>query len=124
MTARAATLDRPAQDLSTTDPLVGSNLGKYEIIGQLGKGGMGIVYEARDQSLARPVALKLLSRSLASDRDAAQRFHQEARLAARLHHPNAVAIFDVDMAEDTPYIVMELVRGVTAQEFLKQPGHY
>jgi len=95
----------------------GTRLDHYTITGYLGAGGMGAVYSARDESLHRPVAIKVLPPSQAVDRDSLQRFQQEARAASALNHPNIVHIYAIDEAdvdgERVPYIAMELVDGET-----------
>jgi len=102
---------------------VGNRLGKYLLTGKLGSGGMGVVYEAEDALLKRKVAIKLLSDTSAAP-DLMQRFLQEARAAARLSHPNVVAIHEIDQQSGTYFIVMELVRGGSAQDFLDQHGPF
>jgi serine/threonine protein kinase len=97
---------------------VGNRLGKYLLTAKLGHGGMGIVYEAEDNLLKRTVALKLLSDTLAAQPETRERFLREARAAARLSHPNVVAIYEVDQQSGTYYIVMELLRGGSAQSVL------
>jgi serine/threonine protein kinase len=104
------------------DSLLGKKLGKYQITHRLGSGGMGVVYEAVDTLLKRHVALKLVAEEVSSRPDVWKRFLKEAQAAARLHHPNAVAIFEVDQDKEQYYIVMELVRGQTAAEYLKANG--
>jgi serine/threonine protein kinase len=102
---------------------VGNRLGKYLLTGKLGSGGMGIVYEAEDALLKRKVAIKLLSDTAAAP-DIMQRFLQEARAAARLSHPNVVAIHEIDQQSGTYFIVMELLRGGSAQDFLDDQGPF
>ncbi|MBI1371333.1 MAG: protein kinase [Phycisphaera sp.] len=104
----------------------GRRVGKYEIVGFLGKGGMGTVYTANDTTLDRPVALKVLPRDVAGDSIALRRFQREGRLAARLHHPNAVTIFDIghDPEQQVHYIAMELVRGADAHHLLQERGPF
>jgi serine/threonine protein kinase/WD40 repeat protein len=94
-----------------------TNIGKYVVLRELGRGGMGVVYEARDPALDRPVALKLVN-----ERGDPKRFLIEARAAAKVIHPNCVPIFDVGEHEGSPFLVMELVSGVTASEFLERRG--
>jgi serine/threonine protein kinase len=91
--------------------------GRYQLEEPLGHGGMASVYRARDTSLGREVALKVLAENLTGDEDLRKRFLREARLAARLSHPNVVSVYDVGEEEDgRPYIVMELVDGETLAE--------
>jgi serine/threonine-protein kinase len=91
--------------------------GRYRLERPLGSGGMATVYLARDEELHRPVAVKLLAEHLAGDAALRVRFLREARLAARLSHPNVVSVYDAGEAEDgRPYIVMEYVPGKTLAE--------
>jgi serine/threonine-protein kinase len=88
--------------------------GRYRIERPLGHGGMATVYLAHDEELHRPVAVKLLAESLAGDAAFRERFLREARLAARLSHPNVVGVYDAGETEEgRPYIVMEYVPGTT-----------
>lgn len=91
----------------------GTGVGRYQLIRLIGEGGMGGVYEATDTRLGRRVALKILSRELKSKRKAAKRFAIEAKAAARLHHPNVVAIYDFDVDCEYPYMAMEYLDGET-----------
>ena len=99
-------------------------VGRYRLERKLGHGGMATVYLARDDDLNRPVAIKLLAENLAGDRAFRERFLREARLAARLSHPNVVTVYDAGEAEDgRPYIVMEYVPGTTLAELGRvEPG--
>jgi serine/threonine protein kinase len=97
--------------------------GRYRLERPLGRGGMATVYLACDTELDRPVAVKVLAESLAGDAAFRSRLLREARLAARLSHPNVVSIYDVRESEDRkPYIVMELVDGPTLAELLRERG--
>jgi serine/threonine protein kinase len=80
----------------------GVKLGPYEIVGPLGAGGMGEVYRARDQRLAREVAVKVLPRSFAGDPDRLMRFEQEARAAGQLNHPSILVVYDSGTHDGTP----------------------
>src|SRR3954453_12491920 len=91
----------------------GSRLGAYEIIAPLGAGGMGEVYRARDASLGRDVAIKVLPAGFSADPDRLRRFMQEAQAAAALNHPNILAIYQVGEQDGAPYIVSELLEGAT-----------
>jgi serine/threonine protein kinase len=86
-------------------------LGKYELVGELGRGGMGIVYLARDPILGRLVALKSMSGSKTGNPNLLQAFYHEARLAGSLQHPNIVKIWDVGEQDGIPFIVMEFMDG-------------
>src|SRR6266567_5252440 len=96
-------------------------LGKYELIDQLGSGSMGIVYRARDKSLDREVALKVLRAESQLDPEIAERFRREARACAQLHHPNIVTIYDLGEAEGgVTYIAMELLNGIDWRTAVRQ----
>jgi serine/threonine protein kinase len=94
--------------------------GRYELREELGRGGMATVYEAHDGLLDRAVAVKVLR--VDDEATARQRFAAEARNAASLTHPHAVAVYDVNTASDQPFIVMELVRGDTLEDVLEREG--
>jgi tetratricopeptide (TPR) repeat protein len=87
------------------------SLGDYRIIREIGRGGMGIVYEAEQVALGRRVALKVLPAGLAGDARARARFDREARAAARLHHTNIVPVFDVGEDEGQAFYAMQMIRG-------------
>ena len=89
----------------------GSSLRHYEIIELLGEGGMGQVYLAYDQRLARKVAIKIFSKDVSANRDQLDRFIREARAASALHHPNICTVYEIDSENDPPYIAMEYVEG-------------
>ncbi|HEX2732438.1 MAG TPA: serine/threonine-protein kinase [Polyangiaceae bacterium] len=100
-----------------------SPLSKYELIEEIGHGGMATVYRARDTRLGRDVALKLLHRHLRESAEIEARFSSEARAVAKLRHPNIVAVYDVsEENEPERYLVMELVRGQTLRQLLKEHG--
>src|ERR1700680_1278924 len=100
----------------------GIKLGSYEIVSSLGAGGMGEVYRARDESLSREVAIKVLPKELASDPDRLRRFEQDAPAGAALNHPNILAVYGFSTTgEHAPYLVPELLQGQTLRERL-QPG--
>ncbi len=88
-------------------------LGKYDVFRLIGRGGMGVVFQAQNEQLRRDVAIKILNRSLSASPVARRRFIREARAAAAISHPNVVIIHDVDEHRGMPYIVMELVTGRT-----------
>src|SRR5213596_713783 len=94
----------------------GTQLGRYEIRSQLGAGGMGEVYRARDEKLNRDVAIKVLPAALSQDEDRLRRFEQEAQAAGALNHPNILVIFHIGTHEGAPYIVSELLEGETLRE--------
>jgi serine/threonine protein kinase len=93
-----------------------TRLGRYEIRSQLGAGGMGEVYRARDTELGRDVAVKVLPSSFSADADRLHRFQQEACAAGALNHPNILSIYDVGKHEGSPYVVSELLEGETLRQ--------
>ncbi|HYN07748.1 MAG TPA: protein kinase [Vicinamibacterales bacterium] len=95
---------------------VGARLGRFEILGSLGAGGMGEVYRARDLQLQRDVAIKVLPAAFSGDADRRRRFEQEARAAGSLNHPNILAVHDVGTEGASSYIVTELLEGETLRE--------
>jgi serine/threonine protein kinase len=98
-----------------------NRIGRYEVLRLLGRGAMAAVYEARDPSLERKVAIKVLDQREFGNAELAQRFLREARAVARLSHPHIVAVYDVGVEGELAYIVMELMLGQTLQQRLA-PG--
>ncbi|HKA20715.1 MAG TPA: protein kinase [Blastocatellia bacterium] len=98
----------------------GTKLGRYEIRSQLGAGGMGEVYRARDEKLNRDVAIKVLPAALSENEDRLLRFEQEAQAAGALNHPNILAVYDVGVHDGAPYVVSELLEGETLRDLLDQ----
>jgi hypothetical protein len=98
--------------------LVGRQLGPYTIVSWLGAGGMGEVYRARDATLGRDVAIKLLPRASLSDQERLARFEREARLLAALNHPHVGVIYGFEQAGDLRGIVLELIEGPTLADLL------
>ena len=96
--------------------------GQYEIERLLGQGGMGAVYLARDLTLDRPVAIKVISQEVAAGDELHERFLREARLVARLRHPNIVTVFSAGAADGQLYFVMELVPGESLRELIQREG--
>jgi serine/threonine protein kinase len=106
----------------------GERFGRYEILAELGRGAMGVVYKARDPKINRVVAVKtflLASQSTEDEQEYRERFFREAEAAGRLSHPGIVTIFDVGEEPEThaPYIVMEFVSGQSLDKLLSQPDH-
>jgi serine/threonine-protein kinase len=98
--------------------MIGTRIGRYEVLEKLGSGGMGEVYRAKDVTLGREAALKLLPAGVRSDPDRLRRFEQEARSASALNHPNIVTIYEVSLEGESPFIAMELVQGHTLRTLL------
>src|SRR5687768_10085309 len=98
-------------------------LTKYDVIEEIGHGGMATVYRARDRRLARDVAVKVIHPHLRDSPEVAHRFSVEAQAVAKLKHPNIVEVYDVS-GEDDPeqYLVVELLRGVTLRKLLQKNG--
>jgi Tol biopolymer transport system component len=96
----------------------GARVGPYEILAPLGAGGMGEVWRARDPRLGRDVAVKVLPARVAGDADRLQRFEQEARATGALNHPNVLAVHDFGTHDGAPYLVTELLEGMTLRERL------
>ena len=96
----------------------GTRLGPYEVLAPIGAGGMGEVYRARDERLGREVAVKILHAESSTDPDRLRRFEQEAKAAGALNHPNLVAVFDTGQHDGNPYVVFELLDGVTLRQRL------
>ena len=99
--------------------MIGKTLGHYQITSQLGKGGMGEVYRAKDQKLGRDVAIKVLPEEFAKDADRVARFQREAKLLASLNHPNIAAIHGLEESGGTNFLVLELVEGDTLADRIK-----
>ncbi|HYG79367.1 MAG TPA: protein kinase, partial [Pyrinomonadaceae bacterium] len=97
----------------------GTSLGRYEIRSHLGAGGMGEVYLARDTTLDRVVALKILPREIAADAQRMQRFVQEAKTASALNHPNILTVHEIGESEGLRFIVTEYVEGETLRERMR-----
>src|SRR5262245_11148770 len=95
---------------------------RYRVTGVLGRGGMGTVYKAEHRLLDRAVVLKLIRPDLLDNPKVVQRFEREARLAAKLNHPNIVAVYEAEQLGRTQLLVMEFVEGVNLQELVSQRG--
>lgn len=102
-----------AQPTAEGTKFVGQTLSHYHVLEQIGAGGMGIVYRARDERLDRNVALKVLSPTLAHDATFLYRFRREAHLLSKLNHPNIATVHDFDTVNDTSFLVMEFIEGQT-----------
>ena len=102
--------------------LSGTQLGSYEVIAQIGAGGMGEVYQAHDTKLGRDVAIKVLPEAFAHDPERLSRFQREAKMLAALNHPNIATIYGLEQSNGTSYLVMELVAGETLAQRIKREG--
>jgi serine/threonine protein kinase/beta-lactam-binding protein with PASTA domain len=96
--------------------------GRYRVLGRLGVGGMATVYLAEDSSLGRKVALKVMAERYAEDGEFVERFRREAQAAARLNHPNIIAVYDRGEANGRPYIAMEYLQGRTLKQVIQKEG--
>jgi tetratricopeptide (TPR) repeat protein len=120
-----ALLAKQTEDLQappTTPSLIPTVSTRYEIVRELGRGGMGVVYLARDSVLEREVAYKVLPEGLRSNPNALKNFLREAKAAAQLNHPNIVTVYDAGESEHGFYMAMERVEGTTLKEILRQRG--
>ena len=98
----------------------GDRIGRFEVLGELGAGGMGRLCRARDPRLGREVAIKLVAERFSDSREHQVRFEQEARAASALNHPNIITIYDVGEHEGFPYIAMELVEGQSLRAYIEE----
>src|SRR4030095_5222915 len=101
--------------------MVGQNIGKYRVLDRVGRGGMGTVYRARDETLHREVAIKVLNAEL-NDPEVAKRFRAEAITVARLSHPGLATVYELFQHEGQWLMVMEFVRGETLEGLVNRQG--
>ncbi len=112
----------PSSPSADARAIEGRPFGRYRLLGELGRGGMGIVWKAWDTQLERVVALKQIAGDAARDRSQVDRFLREARLAAKLSHPNIVAVHDVGEHEGSPYYTSEFIEGRSLEEAIREPS--
>src|SRR5687768_14711771 len=99
-----------------------TRIGPYQILREIGRGGMGVVFAAKDTRLDRDVAVKALPELLASHPDRLARFQREARLLASLNHPHIASIYGLEEIDGRSYLVLEYVEGETLEAMLKRRG--
>ncbi|MFK7898309.1 MAG: protein kinase [Myxococcota bacterium] len=121
-TATAAPAETPAAAAAPVTAPPSAGPGRYRVVGELGRGGMGIVYKAQDTVLDRLVAFKVLPQALIENEQAVQNFMREAQAAAKLNHPNIVTVYDTGEQDGRFYIAMEYVEGTTLKEILRRKG--
>ncbi len=130
------TVEEPADSQMLPEPAAGERhlqesvylLGKkmlrrYQILAELGRGGMGVVYKVCDRELNRTVALKVILAEAAVKEEKKERFWREAKATALLRHPNIVTVYDIGIEDDRPFFTMELISGVSFQQYLHQGKH-
>ena len=101
---------------------VGQRLGRYQVVEEIGRGGMAVVYKAYQPALERYVAIKVLPRELSFDHSFVERFQREAQAAASLNHPHIVTVHDVGRVDEAHFIVMEIIDGPSLTDLLKRQG--
>ena len=112
------TIQTPKEELTTGSTFAG----KYQIIEELGKGGMGRVYKALDTEVNEKIAMKLIKPEVAADESTIERFRNELRLARKVRHKNVCQMFDLNIQEGTYYITMEYVSGQDLKGLIRQSG--
>ena len=124
---RGSFLEKPAHeavpelfDNEAAETLTGSQLGPYEVGSEIGRGGMGIVYLARDTRLDRPVAIKMLAPQYTRDAQQRERLKREARAAARLSHPSIATVYSLEEFDDSVCIVSEYIQGPTLCQIMSE----
>jgi len=118
MPSRTETLKAPREELTTGSTIAG----RYQIIEELGHGGMGQVYKVFDAHIKEKIALKLLRPEIAVDKETVERFSNELKLARKISHRNVCRMFDLGKAEDTTFITMEFVPGEDLKKLIRKSG--
>lgn len=113
-----AVLEKPIQIAASREVPTPSKIADYEIIRQIGRGGMGIVYEAIQRPLGRRVALKVISASGLHEKTSVDRFRREAETVARMHHTNIIPVFDFGESSGSAYYAMQLIQGINLRQLL------
>ncbi len=113
--------ERKATSSLAPEPMI-DRVGDYRIHKEIGRGGMGVVYQASQESLGRTVALKVLSKRWATNQDAMKRFRREAQAAARLHHTNIVPVYEVGESHGHCYYAMQLIEGKSLDKLISEFG--
>ncbi len=108
-------------EVTVDEKVDATNFGKYQLLGELARGGMGVVYRAKQHGLARVVALKMIL-GAGLEKESKERFFQEARAAAAIDHPNVVPIYDIDEIGGRPYFTMAFVEGPNLRSFVEDNG--
>ena len=114
--------ERPALSIGSEMPQTPPVLAGYEVLEEIGRGGMGIVYRARHRDSGQVVALKVIRKEKLSSADMVSRFRREALASSRLQHPNLVQVFEADLAGETPFLAIEFVPGLTLQKLVEDGG--
>jgi len=118
------TAKKPLEQPGTVDcamhPSVPRKIDKYEVLGVVARGGMGVVYKALDRALERSVAIKMVTGTGEEQRQGLKRFYREAQFTASLRHPNIVTVYDLGEFQGTPYLVMEYLPGRSLQSLLEE----
>jgi len=112
------TIETPKEELTTGSTFAG----RYQIIEELGKGGMGKVYKANDIKIKEKIALKLIKPEIAKDKKTIERFNNELRLARKIRHKNVCQMFDLGEDKGTHFITMEFVEGQDLKKLIRQTG--
>jgi serine/threonine protein kinase/tetratricopeptide (TPR) repeat protein len=120
--ALALALDDVVAAGAAPPPAAGVRVGRYELLEELARGGMGVVHRGRDPAIGRDVAIKLIRFGERGDADALDRFQREARAAGKLRHPGVVPVYDFGVVGSTAYLVMDLVQGETLADRLRKGG--
>ncbi len=119
-----ASTARASEDELAFDHWSGTTLGKYRIVRRIGRGGMGVVYQAVDPILQRAVAIKILREGIAAQPDSVRKFLREARTAAKLNNPHVVAVYDADQEKGIVYLVMEIMEAGSAHDRIRTWGPF